>query len=103
MSSGKKKLTALSSGMPYCILLNAQKAPTDDLVVRQAIQYAINNKSIISTLFKGLYSPANSVLTPVSAGLLHGSGAVQLNPGQGGASCSTRQAGRWGSGGVRYP
>jgi peptide/nickel transport system substrate-binding protein len=68
VSAGKKKLTALSSGMPYCIMINAQKSPTNDLAVRQAIEYSINTKSIISTLFQGLYTPATSVLTPVTAG-----------------------------------
>jgi peptide/nickel transport system substrate-binding protein len=68
VSAGKKKLTALSSGMPYCIMINAQKPPTDELAVRQAIEYATDAKSIISTLFKGLYSTADSVLTPVTPG-----------------------------------
>jgi peptide/nickel transport system substrate-binding protein len=68
VSGGKKKLTALSSGMPYCIMINAQKPPTNELAVRQAIEYATDAKSIISTLFKGLYSTADSVLTPVTPG-----------------------------------
>jgi peptide/nickel transport system substrate-binding protein len=68
VQSGKKKLTALSSGMPYCIMINAQKPPTNELAVRQAIEYATNNKAIIDTLFKGLYTPADSVLTPVTQG-----------------------------------
>jgi len=68
VSAGKKKLTALSSGMPYCIMINAQKPPTNDLLVRQAIEYSIDNKAIIDTLFKGLYAPANSVLTPTTPG-----------------------------------
>jgi peptide/nickel transport system substrate-binding protein len=80
VSAGKKKLTALSSGMPYCIMINAQKAPTDDLAVRQALQYATNNKAIIDTLFKGLYSPANSVLTPVSAGYSTDQALYSYNP-----------------------
>jgi peptide/nickel transport system substrate-binding protein len=100
VSSGKKKLTALSSGMPYCIMINAQKAPTDDLMVRQAIQYSINNKAIIETLFKGLYSPANSVLTPVSAGYSADQALYSYNPTKAG---QLLDAAGWkmGSGGVR--
>jgi peptide/nickel transport system substrate-binding protein len=100
VSSGKKKLTALSSGMPYCIMINAQKAPTDDLRVRQALQYAINNKAIIDTLFKGLYSPANSVLTPVSAGYSADQALYSYNPAKAG---QLLDAAGWkmGSGGVR--
>jgi peptide/nickel transport system substrate-binding protein len=100
VSSGKKKLTALSSGMPYCIMINAQKAPTDDLMVRQALQYSINNKEIIDTLFKGLYSPATSVLTPVSAGYAADQALYSYNPTKAG---QLLDAAGWkmGSGGVR--
>lgn len=68
VGSGKVKLTALSTGMPYCIVLNAQKAPTDDLAVRQALQYAVSRQAIIDTLFEGLYQPATSILTPETPG-----------------------------------
>jgi peptide/nickel transport system substrate-binding protein len=100
VSSGKKKLTALSSGMPYCIMINAQKAPTDDLTVRQAIQYSINNKAIIDTLFKGLYAPADSVLTPVSAGYSPDQALWSYDPAKAG---QLLDAAGWkmGSGGVR--
>ena len=68
VSAGKKKLTALSTGMPYCILANNAKPPTDELAVRQAIEFSVNTKAIIDTLFKGLYTPATSVLTPTTQG-----------------------------------
>jgi peptide/nickel transport system substrate-binding protein len=68
VAAGKKKLTAPSTGMPYCIMINAQRPPTNDLVVRQAIEFSINNVAIINTLFKGLYTPANSLLTPTTPG-----------------------------------
>jgi peptide/nickel transport system substrate-binding protein len=100
VSAGKKKLTALSSGMPYCIMINAQKAPTDELAVRQAIEYAIDNKTIINTLFKGLYSPANSVLTPVTAGYSADQALYSYNPAK--AAQMLDSAGwKMGSGGVR--
>lgn len=80
VSAGKRKLTALSSGMPYCIMANAQKPPTDELAVRQAIEFATDNKSIINTLFKGLYAPADSVLTPVTQGYNKDQALYSFNP-----------------------
>ncbi len=68
VSAGKRKLTALSTGMPYCIMVNAQKPPTDELAVRQALEYATDNKAIVDTLFQGLYQPADSLLTPLTPG-----------------------------------
>ncbi len=41
-------------GVPLTMLLNTQKAPTDDVKVRQAINYAIDKQGMINTLFKGL-------------------------------------------------
>jgi peptide/nickel transport system substrate-binding protein len=100
VGAGKKKLTALSSGMPYCIMINAQKAPTDDLAVRQAIEYSINNKAIISTLFQGLYTPADSVLTPVTAGYAADQALWSYNPAKAGQLLDS--AGwKMGSNGVR--
>lgn len=80
VSAGKRKLTALSSGMPYCIMINAQKPPTNELAVRQAIEYSINNKAIIDTLFKGLYTPATSVLTPITPGYASDQALYSYNP-----------------------
>lgn len=68
VNAGRTKLTGTSSGMPYCVLVNAQKAPTNDLTVRQALEYAIDRKAIIDTLFQGLYEPADSIFTPGTPG-----------------------------------
>jgi peptide/nickel transport system substrate-binding protein len=43
------------------MLLNTQKAPTDDLKVRQALEYATDQGTIVRTLFNGLVTPATSV------------------------------------------
>lgn len=40
-------------GVPLVILLNTQKAPTDDINVRKAINQAIDKQSMINTLFAG--------------------------------------------------
>src|SRR3954468_3162116 len=47
VDAGAKKATATSTGMPYGYLINVTKSPTDDLAVRQAIQQAIDKKSIL--------------------------------------------------------
>jgi peptide/nickel transport system substrate-binding protein len=100
VSSGKTKLTALSTGMPYCIMVNAQRPPTDELAVRQALQYGTDNQAIIDTLFKGLYSPANSVLTPVTPGYSAGQALYSHDPKK--AAALLDSAGwKMGSGGVR--
>ena len=80
VSAGKKKLTALSTGMPYCILANNAKPPTDELAVRQAIEFSVNTKAIIDTLFKGLYTPATSVLTPTTPGYNSDQVLYQFDP-----------------------
>jgi peptide/nickel transport system substrate-binding protein len=100
VSNGKKKLTALSTGMPYCIMINAQKPPTDELAVRQAIEYATDAKSIINTLFKGLYSAADSVLTPATPGYNKDQVLYSFNPAKAG---QLLDGAGWkkGSGGVR--
>jgi peptide/nickel transport system substrate-binding protein len=57
-----------STGMPWNIMVNAQKAPTDDLLVRQALEFATDQATIIKTLYFGLYTAANSVYTPLTPG-----------------------------------
>ena len=44
------------------MLINTQKAPTDDVKVRQAINYAIDKQGMINTLFKGTGEAAISYL-----------------------------------------
>lgn len=62
------KFTADAAGLPYSLVLNTKLAPTDDIRVRQALQYATNKAAIIRTLYKGLYEAAGSVLTPATLG-----------------------------------
>jgi peptide/nickel transport system substrate-binding protein len=68
VGAGAKKATATSTGMPYGYNINVAKAPTNDLAVRQALEYAVDQKSIINTLFQGQFDPANSVLTSTTPG-----------------------------------
>jgi peptide/nickel transport system substrate-binding protein len=57
-------------GVPLVILLNTQKAPTDDINVRKAINQAIDKQSMITTLFAGTgkeaYGYLAQALLPVS-------------------------------------
>ncbi|AEA28127.1 ABC-type transporter, periplasmic subunit [Pseudonocardia dioxanivorans CB1190] len=70
VGAGAKTATATSSGMPYGYLINVDKAPTNDLAVRQAIQLAVDKKSILDTLFEGQFDPASSVLTASTPGFV---------------------------------
>jgi peptide/nickel transport system substrate-binding protein len=53
-----------SSGQPVIIFLNMSKAPTDDLKVRQAINYAIDQKAISDMLYQGVLAPAYGPFSP---------------------------------------
>lgn len=57
-----------ASGMPFGFMLNVTKAPTNDIRVRQAIQYATNAEAINSTVFSDVYKSANTVLTSQTFG-----------------------------------
>ncbi len=51
------------TGAPRIWLLNVVLAPTDDVAVRQAINYAIDKNAIVNTVFKGLGTPAIAPMT----------------------------------------
>src|SRR5215469_14457465 len=57
-----------STGMPWNIMVNAQRPPTDDINVRRALQYAVDQQAIIKTLFFGLHTAADEVFTPITPG-----------------------------------
>jgi peptide/nickel transport system substrate-binding protein len=63
-----KKDVVTTAGMPYGFMMNVKKAPTDEVKVRQAVEYAVNRDEVIRTLFNGLYGPANSLITPPTFG-----------------------------------
>jgi peptide/nickel transport system substrate-binding protein len=88
-----------ASGMPFGFMLNVQKAPTNDLNVRKAIQYATDTQAINSTVFSDVYKNANTVLTSETFGY---SDAVSYSYQPGLAASLLDQAG-WakGPGGMR--
>lgn len=49
-------------GSPQILPINANKAPTDDLAVRQAMIYATDTATIVETLFFGALQPARGPL-----------------------------------------
>ena len=57
-------VTVPVTGIGALNYLNTQKFPTNDLAVRQAINYAADQKTMIDTLFKGTRIPATGLLAP---------------------------------------
>jgi peptide/nickel transport system substrate-binding protein len=54
------------AGTGVMLLLNMSKPPTDDLKVRQAIEYAVDQKAISDILYQGVLGPSYGPLSPVS-------------------------------------
>jgi len=54
--------------LPRIIMINVAKAPTNELAVRQAMLYAVDQQAIVNTLFKGVYLPAHGPLEPSTLG-----------------------------------
>jgi peptide/nickel transport system substrate-binding protein len=68
-SGGKfQGLKIKTTGMPYDMMINVTKAPTDELAVRQAMEWATDKKSIVDTLFTGVYEPAFAPVDPTTLG-----------------------------------
>jgi peptide/nickel transport system substrate-binding protein len=57
-----------STGQPYGYPINVEKGPTNDLRVRQAILYAVDQKKLNESVLRGAYTPAFNVLTPSTPG-----------------------------------
>ena len=58
----------MNPGIPFCFMVNTQKAPTDQLEVRQAMEYGIDKDIISQTINFGVYPPAQGALSPVTFG-----------------------------------
>ncbi len=57
-----------STGQPYGYPINVTKGPTDDLRVRQAILFAVDQNTLVSSVLRGAYTPAHNFLTPTTPG-----------------------------------
>jgi len=53
------------AGSPRRFPLNCKRPPTNDLRVRQAINYGVDKKEICDTLFKGMYPPGYGPMSSV--------------------------------------
>ncbi len=51
-------------GMPVTALMNASKSPLDDVRVRQAINYAVDQERLVNTLYAGEWFAAHNTLAP---------------------------------------
>lgn len=77
-----RKFVADAAGLPYSMVLNTGRAPTDDVRVRQALSYATDKQMIIQTLYQGLFSAAGSLLTPATIGFQPSQNLYPYNPGK---------------------
>jgi peptide/nickel transport system substrate-binding protein len=101
LASGKYfRLAQPATGIPYALLLNTQKAPTDDLKVRQALEFATDQGTIVKTLFGGLVTPATSVFMAGMQGYSKSQHIYSYNPAK---ASALLDADGWtmGSGGIR--
>jgi peptide/nickel transport system substrate-binding protein len=61
-------LTAPVAGIPNVFALNTEKAPTNDLAIRQALNYGIDKQTICTTLFFDQNIPAYGPLSAATLG-----------------------------------
>lgn len=65
--SGKASIqTFAQPGIPAILMINATKAPTDDINVRKAMILAVNQEELAQTAFQSLGLPAYSVVSPTT-------------------------------------
>jgi peptide/nickel transport system substrate-binding protein len=65
-------------GTGILLMFNMSKAPTDDLKVRQAMNYAIDQKAISDVLYQGVLAPSYGPLSPPTP--CYWSGVEQMYP-----------------------
>lgn len=54
------------SGATASLFLNTEKAPTDDLAVRQAVLYGLDRESLIDTALFGAFDPSQGPISPIT-------------------------------------
>ena len=96
-----KQLTVQAIGTPIGMPINVTKSPTDDIRVRQAIEYAVDQEQLVKQILFGVDEAAHSVLTPITPGYSNASSNLySYDPAKAGALLD--QAGwKMGPGGVR--
>lgn len=90
-----------STGQPYGYPLNVAKPPTDELAVRRAMLYAVDQNKMNETVLNGAYQPAHNVITPTTQG--YSKTVASLYPYDPAKAKSILDAAGWtvGSGGAR--
>jgi peptide/nickel transport system substrate-binding protein len=73
-------LTSVAGQSPFSVAFNINRKPLDDIRVRQALRYAIDNKAIAKDLFGGLATPINSFLPPFMFGYSEDVTRFDFNP-----------------------
>jgi peptide/nickel transport system substrate-binding protein len=63
-----KLITGPPPGLAHVLLPNADKYPTNDIRVRQALIYATDQELLVETLWPGFHSPAYGPLTSATTG-----------------------------------
>lgn len=58
--------TFAQPGIPAILMINASKAPTDNINIRKAMIYAVNQDELAQTAFQDLGLPAYSVISPTT-------------------------------------
>jgi peptide/nickel transport system substrate-binding protein len=67
VESGDYVLQAFTApGMPSHMMINTEKAPTNDVKVREAIIRAVNQDELVQVAFAGLQEAAHNVLSPTT-------------------------------------
>ncbi|HEX9029973.1 MAG TPA: ABC transporter substrate-binding protein, partial [Anaerolineales bacterium] len=60
--------TFVAPGMPSHMMINVEKFPTDDPLVRQAMIYAVDQEGLVKTAFFDMQQPVHNVLSPTTWG-----------------------------------
>jgi len=71
-ADGVSVVSFANPGMPILMPINVQKAPTDDLFVRKAILYAVDQERMNELVFQGYQTPAYGPLSSVTFGYWDG-------------------------------
>jgi peptide/nickel transport system substrate-binding protein len=55
-------------GIPVCMMMNTARQPTDDLLVRQAVNYAVDQDALVAEVFKGEFARAYGPVSQFTLG-----------------------------------
>ena len=79
-STGDDRTKEYSDNRVFFLRTPTEKAPFNDIRVRQAAQYAIDKETIVDTLMEGTGKPYDQVLAPTVNGYIDGFEGIQYDP-----------------------